>query len=35
MAPHGYDILTPEAPAESLPTEVPTELKLSALKFME
>ena len=35
MAPQGYEILTPDAPAESLPVEVPTELKLSALNFTE
>jgi len=35
MAPQGYEILTPDVPAESLPVEVPTELKLSALNFLE
>jgi len=35
MAPQGYEILTPDAPAESLPVDVPTELKLSATNFME
>ena len=35
MAPQGYEILTPDAPADSLPVEVPTELKLSALNLVE
>jgi membrane protein required for colicin V production len=35
MAPQGYEILTPDAPAESLPVELPTELKLSAPNFVE
>lgn len=35
MAPQGYEILTPDAPAESLPVEVPTDLKRSALNFLE
>jgi membrane protein required for colicin V production len=35
MAPQGYEILTPDAPAETLPVELPTELKSSALNFLE
>lgn len=35
MAPQGYEILTPDAPAETLPVELPSKLKLSALNFLE
>ena len=35
MAPQGYEVLTPDEPADSLPGEVPIELKLWATELME
>jgi len=35
MAPQGYELLTPDQPADSLPVDLPTELKLRATKLME
>jgi membrane protein required for colicin V production len=35
MAPQGYELLTPEAPAESLPVEVPGDVVLPTLRILE